>query len=75
MENSHTLSYWTQEEKDSFKVATSGQLTPNSPEGRVLMHLLQNVCGERVRTLVEIGTWNGLGSTLCILQGGRGFSN
>lgn len=66
--------YWTPEEKYSFDLASSGQLNPASLEGRAIISLLQNVCGEEVNTLVEIGTWNGLGSTRCILEGIEGCS-
>jgi hypothetical protein len=38
-------------------------------EGRVLASVL---AGAEPKAIVEIGTWNGLGSTLCILQGLQG---
>jgi hypothetical protein len=65
-------SYWTENEKRSFQAASQGQLIIQSAEGRYIVDLLRNECGRRIHTLVEIGTWNGLGSTLCMLHGIQG---
>ena len=64
-----STAHWTPEEYESFQGATTGQLTIQSVEGRVLASVL---AGAEPKAIVEIGTWNGLGSTLCILQGLQG---
>lgn len=43
----------------------SGQIQNNSNFGKILKTIAQRV---DVKSIVEIGTWNGLGSTLCILE-------
>jgi predicted O-methyltransferase YrrM len=43
----------------------SGQIQNNSNFGKVLKTIAQRA---DVKNIVEIGTWNGLGSTLCILE-------
>ena len=65
-------SFWSQAEHLDFAAATSGQIALQSAEGRMIVELLQKECGKRIKTIVEIGTWNGLGSTMCILQGIQG---
>jgi len=56
-------------DKADFHALDVGQLTLDYVEGHYIAELLRMECGKRVRTLVEIGTWNGLGSTVCILEG------
>jgi hypothetical protein len=62
-------SFWTPVEQAGFAAAETGQITVYSEEGRSIMDLLQK---KNIETVVEIGTWNGLGSTLCILYGIQG---
>lgn len=49
-------------------LADSGQITPSSEFGRSLTRATLDA---DVTTVVEIGTWNGLGSTRCIQNGLR----
>ena len=42
-----------------------GQMNQNTQRGKLLM---QNIKENSYNTIVEIGTWNGLGSTLCVLN-------
>lgn len=44
----------------------SGQIQINSKFGKILKEISKR---NNVINIVEIGTWNGLGSTLCILEG------
>lgn len=60
-------SFWNEIEKFDFDKANSGQITNRTEEGRAIINILQN-SGD-IKNIVEIGTWNGLGSTLCILHG------
>lgn len=46
-------------------IGTPGQMNTQSERGRKLMQIIGNNFFE---TIVEIGMWNGLGSTLCILK-------
>jgi tRNA A58 N-methylase Trm61 len=41
-----------------------GQISPNDPSGQTLMRY---VVSNKLANIVDIGTWNGLGSTLCFL--------
>ena len=59
-------SFWTTIERAQFAAAGMGQITIHSEEGRSIANLLQK---NDIKTIVEIGTWNGLGSTLCLLHG------
>jgi len=65
-------SFWSQAEQLQFAAATSGQIRLQSDEGRMMVELLQKEGGKDIKNIVEIGTWNGLGSTICILQGIQG---
>jgi hypothetical protein len=60
-------SFWNNAEKNAFKAAGLGQITPRTEEGRAIINLIQD--SEDIKNIVEIGTWNGLGSTLCIIHG------
>jgi hypothetical protein len=62
-------SFWTAMEQAQFATAGSGQVTLQSDAGRSIMNLLKEKCEKDIKTIVEIGTWNGLGSTMCIIQG------
>jgi len=65
-------SFWSHAEHVQFAAATSGQIRLQSDEGRMIVELLQKEGGKEIKNIVEIGTWNGLGSTMCILQGIQG---
>lgn len=66
------MSYWTRDEQSSFTVATTqkvGQLTAQTEDGASLIKALQTgIARGEISTVVEIGTWNGYGSTTCILN-------
>jgi hypothetical protein len=49
-----------------------GQLEPNTQRGQWIKNFLQQ---NDFKNIVEIGTWKGLGSTLCILEGKKNDSN
>jgi len=53
----------------AFEQLKTGQINFDCVQGHYIAQLLQMECGKRIETIVEIGTWNGLGSTLCILDG------
>lgn len=61
------MSFWTEQEKLDFYEHTEGHITTKNSEGRYLIDMLQRL--GNIQTVVEIGTWNGLGSTKCILEG------
>jgi hypothetical protein len=42
-----------------------GQITPSSERGRILKKIIEDY---KPKNIVEIGTWKGMGSTLCIVQ-------
>ena len=58
---------WSSSEKAEAE-AGMGQLSYNTADGTFLFTFLESY-GATIKNLVEIGTWNGLGSTLCILRG------
>ena len=60
-------SFWNEMEKNQFEQANTGQITIRSEEGCSIINIIQN--SSDIKNIVEIGTWNGLGSTLCILHG------
>lgn len=62
-------SYWDCYEKGEFAVANSGQITMQTTAGKEVFRILQEESGKDIHTVVEIGTWNGRGSTMCILFG------
>jgi hypothetical protein len=59
------MANWCPNDKAHFEVSSSGQITPDGAVGKVLIQLLKS---EPIQTVVEIGTWNGRGSTTCILN-------
>jgi hypothetical protein len=59
-------SFWNEAEKNDFKRAGIGQITIRTEEGRAIVNILEK-SGD-IKNIVEIGTWNGLGSTLCIIH-------
>lgn len=62
-------SHWDEFEKSQFMNTSQGQITMRSECGIQLVNLLQEEAGKSIHTIVEIGTWNGCGSTLCIVKG------
>jgi hypothetical protein len=69
------MSAWTRGEYQSFQATTTGQITLESPEGMELYSRLKDLSqAGTIQTVVEIGTWNGLGSTKCILEAVQGTS-
>jgi hypothetical protein len=56
---------WCENDKRDF-LSTSGQITPERPVGQLLIKTIKE---ETLRNIVDIGTWNGLGSTQCFLIG------
>ena len=65
-------SHWNPHEKNEFEIALTGQITLESDEGQKIIEILQEHCEKEIKTIVEIGTWNGLGSTSCILEAIKG---
>jgi hypothetical protein len=59
-------SLWDSDEMLAFKSSVIGQITPTTVDGMAIVAFLQDTC---IKTILEIGTWNGMGSTLCILAG------
>lgn len=43
----------------------TGQIDPRSDAGKIIYNLSKR---EDVKTIVEIGTWSGLGTTLCVIN-------
>ena len=62
-------SHWDEFEKSQFMTTSQGQITQHTRSGIEIMNLIQKEAGDTIHTIVEIGTWNGCGSTLCILKG------
>lgn len=67
-------SFWDVNEKMEFDLAQSGQITMRTACGRYIYDILQGEAGNTIHRIVEIGTWNGLGSTMCIVLGIQGKS-
>jgi hypothetical protein len=63
------MSHWIKTDKASFFNHILGQIHPRTSEGVFIQDLLGQHAGASIKNVVEIGTWNGLGSTLCILNG------
>jgi len=58
------MKMWCPNDKQDFESNTTGQITPNGAVGKTLIRYIKDV-----KNIVEIGTWNGLGSTRCFLMG------
>jgi len=43
----------------------SGQLSKNTPEGKALFDFIKSI---KIESILEIGTWNGMGSTMTIVK-------
>ena len=63
-------SYWDATEKHDFDVARAGQITMQTESGKQLYRLLRE--DTSIKRIVEIGTWNGRGSTMCVIHGIQG---
>jgi hypothetical protein len=62
-------SFWTDSELDGFNNCTNnqiGQITLDSIIGKHLYHYAKST---KYNSYLEIGTWNGLGSTKCFVEG------
>lgn len=55
---------WDPRDKNDFLTNTTGQITPEGEVGKAIMNCLQT---NTLKNIVDIGTWNGLGSTRCFL--------
>ena len=55
---------WCANDKNHFDTNTEGQISPNMPVGKILINLIKN---NELNNVIDIGTWNGLGSTRCFL--------
>jgi len=64
------VSMWCPTDKNTFLKSKEGQITPDSRVGKILMQYIKDV-----KNIVEIGTWNGLGSTRCFLRSLNPLSN
>ena len=51
--------------EQNFPYQGSGQITMDSPFGKLVYAICRN---SRVRNVVEVGTWNGQGTTVCIMN-------
>jgi hypothetical protein len=63
---------WCYNDKRDFQAFNSHGAGQISPEGAVGHMLIDLVKSNAFNTIVDIGTWNGLGSTKCFLLGLRG---
>jgi hypothetical protein len=66
---------WTEQEKEGFNQSCKqniGQINLNSRQGQYIKFLTEN---PNVSTILEIGTWNGLGSTKCFIEGLKNKKN
>ena len=58
---------WCPNDKSNFIQHTSlGQINENTEVGKLLINITKT---EKLNTILDIGTWNGLGSTKCFLLG------
>lgn len=57
---------WCPNDKRGCLTDTVGQISPSTTVGKLLMDLVSST---PLQTIVDIGTWNGLGSTRCFLLG------
>ena len=55
---------WCPNDKNDFLNNNTGQITPNNLVGQTLIKYVKE---NNLKNIVEIGTWNGLGSTRCFL--------
>jgi len=57
---------WCQNDKNDFMSNINGQISPHNKVGQTLIQYVQS---NTLRNIVDIGTWNGMGSTRCFLLG------
>ena len=62
---------WCPNDKSGFFTELNGQITPYGRVGKTLIKYIKN----DLQNIVEIGTWNGLGSTRCFLLGLQNNTN
>lgn len=55
---------WCHNDKNDFASNTCGQISPDMPVGKSIMKYIKE---NDFKTILDIGTWNGLGSTRCFL--------
>ena len=63
-------SYWDPIEKHDFDIAQAGQITMHTESGKQIYRILRE--DNSIKRIVEIGTWNGRGSTMCVIYGIQG---
>jgi hypothetical protein len=63
---------WCPNDKNEFTNNSTGQITPNNLVGQTLIKYVKE---NDLKNVVEIGTWNGLGSTRCFLLGLQDTTN
>ena len=56
---------WCEKDKKDF-LSVPGQITPERPVGQLLIKTVKE--DSSLRNIIDIGTWNGLGSTQCFLK-------
>lgn len=59
------MAIWCPNDKALFEMSPSGQISPEGVVGSGIVHFLKT---HPIKSVVEIGTWNGHGSTTCILN-------
>lgn len=57
---------WCYNDKNNFMSSNEGQLNENTEAGKLIINVIKN---NVLNNILDIGTWNGLGSTKCILLG------
>lgn len=57
---------WCPNDKNDFFTQSNGQITPYGKVGKTIINYIKT---ENIKNIVEIGTWNGMGSTQCFLLG------
>ena len=60
------MSVWCPQDLKGFATSNIGQINLNTDTGKFIYNLIRT---NNFRNLLEIGTWNGMGSTKCILEG------
>jgi hypothetical protein len=63
---------WCPNDKNNFMNNNTGQITSNNLVGKIIIKYVKE---HDLKNIVEIGTWNGLGSTRCFLLALEGNNN
>ena len=63
---------WCPNDKNDFMNNNTGQITPDNLVGKIIIKYVKE---NDLKNIVEIGTWNGLGSTRCFLLALEGNNN